>query len=463
MKILLEKEGGASPIYSPTYTMIKELTFDCDNDIIGAQIATNEFSAKIITNSYIDQSGWEYAILKDNNDNKFAYYFIKNIHRIDQNVVELTAQNVIGKLDDIQLSEGMLTNYPISNMIFYIFRNLFGRGTDLPYYIDSSLSNVTVSGYVPAQTARERIQWMCFACNIFVKTEMISGNYMIEFYPLSEVYNQVGIMCLPDQIYYKPIIEHVIPFSKLILNGNTYSAEVQKQDLEAGDQYIEVITGDPPVSHYYPYVPWVSDWNLNLTSAPRENMFTSDTINFINETNWYAISDELHYFLQSSDKIAVEMIMPTYGDRKQIGDKLYLVIEDKLYTGYVTHISFEFGNSIKQAMTLSYCKEVTATELNLKYTCNSIGWERNESYLLPTERNFPFYLTMAFDVFDGEKRYILTNSLFRIYTADIPSYEVQGIVEVPCEVALVYDIEEQSLEIKSIDQVTLDGKVLTIG
>ena len=153
------------------YTTIRNLSFAPEVDITCQQIVSNEFSVEIITGNAIYEGAQ--ITLYDDSDNVWANYWIYDCYRISTYVWRVIARDLLWRLDNIMMPA---TTYGINDddleepedIIDAIFT---AAGISSSYYtIGSGFSNITVPGYAPEQTARERLQWVCFVIGAYIKT-----------------------------------------------------------------------------------------------------------------------------------------------------------------------------------------------------------------------------------------------------------------------------------------------------
>ena len=163
-------------IGSTTYTEIKNLKFAPETDVTGIQAVINDFSADIITDDDIDVG--VNAYLYDDLNNLWAKYWLIEAVRKDKNTLSIQAQSILRILDRKTLDPVMYSNTSASSIISGLFSGLSGE-----YSLDSSFSSVTISGYCPKQSARERLQWICFCMGAYLKTFFADKIYILPVEP----------------------------------------------------------------------------------------------------------------------------------------------------------------------------------------------------------------------------------------------------------------------------------------
>ena len=151
-----------------TYTEIDNLSFAPETDLIGTQIAINEFFVDIKTHDAISEGS--YITLTDDlqseNPNIWARYWIVGVEHIGEAMVRVHAESRLSLLDRRIMSAVMYDNTALSQVLEDIFLpHLYDE-----YAVDQVFTGKTISGYCPEQTARERLLWVCFVIGAYVRT-----------------------------------------------------------------------------------------------------------------------------------------------------------------------------------------------------------------------------------------------------------------------------------------------------
>lgn len=147
-----------------TYTTLTNLKFDPVADVTGSEVPINEFSVDVKTTDDID--AMQYAWLKDDLDNLWAKYWVVYADRMDETTVQIKAQSSLKLLERRMLVAQMMNAEPVEDVIEDIFYEL---GAD-SYILDESFEGKTVSGFAPYQSAKTRLQWVCFVLGAYIKS-----------------------------------------------------------------------------------------------------------------------------------------------------------------------------------------------------------------------------------------------------------------------------------------------------
>ena len=90
-------------------------------------------------------------------------YYLDAWKNADDYSVDLSAVDLIGIIDQTNFSGGMYNNVAASDIVASIMTS-----ADVPYSLDASLENKTLSGYLPICTHREALQQVAFALGAVV-------------------------------------------------------------------------------------------------------------------------------------------------------------------------------------------------------------------------------------------------------------------------------------------------------
>ena len=145
------------------YHSIRNLTFAPQVDINGNELAINDFKAEIITNDDIKIG--KYATLYDDDYTLWASYRVTDAQRLSPSVMTIKCQSDILVLDRKYMPEMMCVNESAKGIIEDCFSTF-----DLGCTIDDDLPDVNINGYLPKQTARQRLQWVCFVMGAYVQS-----------------------------------------------------------------------------------------------------------------------------------------------------------------------------------------------------------------------------------------------------------------------------------------------------
>ena len=99
-----------------------------------------------------------------------ATTFVKSAKRKSKTLWDIQSEDYIGILDKTPYYGGMYDN----DNAFDILKDIFDVGK-VPYYIDNTFSDVTVSGYIPYTTCRNALMQVAFAIQAVIDTSNSDG------------------------------------------------------------------------------------------------------------------------------------------------------------------------------------------------------------------------------------------------------------------------------------------------
>lgn len=129
----------------------------------GENLEINTMQANIISKSNI-KILWQkvQAIKVYNDDTLYGSFFVDSVERTG-NSYSLNTYDYVGMLENDTFYGGLYNNKSVSSLVAEIMK-------DIPYELDSSLSSLNVTGYLPIDTARNSIKQVAFAINAIVDT-----------------------------------------------------------------------------------------------------------------------------------------------------------------------------------------------------------------------------------------------------------------------------------------------------
>lgn len=165
------------------------------------------------------------------NGNMILTTFVKKSSRKSKMLWSVQSEDYIGSLDDIRFSGGIYVNKNACEIIEEI-----SALTNIPFEIEDTFRNSTVSGYIPYTSCREALMQVCFAIKAVVNT---FGSSTVKILSLSQDVSQK----IPDERIYKgqsseetetitsvSLVEH--QYTESSENAEIYKAESGVSDVE---------------------------------------------------------------------------------------------------------------------------------------------------------------------------------------------------------------------------------------
>ena len=407
------------------FRTIRGLSFAPRVDVIGNGLPINEFSAEIVTDAVI--SIGNYAYLYGNDGELWAKFWVVEAQKLSPSAVTIRCQSDIMILDRKTLPARMCENVSGLSLISECF-NTFG----LSFSFSAKLLDKRINGFLPEQTARERLQWICFTMGAFVK-DCFSDRVRILPLPTETKHIQ------NDKVFYRPKIKYDDYVTAVSATAYAYTAGQPS----TVDKWVS-----PDDEHYY--IQTSTTAALQNTDAPEnapDNVIALDKMTIINSDNISDILSRLsaEYFNRESltaDVLNDGTIQP--GDRVSVFDGVENVI-----SGYIQSASFTFGKAAKSAIVLTQTVSEKAVTVIVAYTYSGYVIAR-ETYLFPKNTDYVLQSVYVDDTAQGVRR------IYRPLSASISGNTGNREIttaEVECEAALEY--EDNNLSIYSVDG--LDG------
>ena len=350
------------------YTEITNLSYAPETDLTGQSLPIDEFYVDVITEENI--SIGRPAFLYDDNDMLWCEYWIVSSIRLDSSTVRIHAQSLITKLDRrtvaplwangttaYKVVNNSLVNLQSSDAYTIIADTLSSIGSS-NYSIDVNFQNVTLTGYCPEQTARERLQWICIAIGAIVRTTF-SDKIRIE--PLYDTYDEVPL----SDVYWRPSME----YSDYVTDLNfTYFTFTAQNTLPQGDvEWINFYQGIYIVVNRTDFT--LHNTDPMITSLTPQSEINIDDVYFINENNVDDVAKNFAQFFFSRQEIEADVI----NNRSyQPADLIHLPINNvdedgHIVTGYIDTCDFTFGNQAKSHIHFKVQEEIETTKLIINY------------------------------------------------------------------------------------------------
>lgn len=405
-----------------TYSSIKDLSFAPVADVTGDSLPINEFSAEIITDDDIAVGAT--AQLYDDLDNMWASYTVSFSERTNAGR-KIIAQSVISILSKRTRDLAFYDEEPVTNILNNIFLGLPA------YSLDPSLTNEKISGYVPEQTCRERLQWICLVLGAYVKS---FGSGTIQILPLSDNETYIPI----NKTYWRPEHNHKDYVTTLRVMAYTYT----EGEPEVTDEWISDGTG----SNFY--IQTYQDYTLQNSAAPPSvpaNEVVVKDITIINPSNVSKVLTTLAAYHFNRDEVVATVV--NNWDYKP-GEKVTVhVSEDETITGYIKTALFTFGLEARSTIQLVMTAAGDAGALIVNHKFEGITLLK-EVYHFPVGYEYEFD-NKFIDTYLNNHRYVL-----RPVNAKITGTMTSGTTTKNEPHAVALDYFENVLHIVSVDDST---------
>lgn len=413
-------QGGDYPI--------KNLNFSPQTDLTGNSLPINEYTCDVITENMYGGVTTDAITheLRDDLDRLWAGWQIYKAIRISDTCVRVTCRSWLNELDYIQMPETVYEGETAQTVIGTIFPN------SILWEMANALKSVQISGYAPAQTARERLTWVLFVIGGFVR----------------------DIYADRVQILKTDTTEKMIPLDRTFMRPSTNKADWVTGLRIVTYSFFEAASDEEAAEYDNSYMfplPWVATENtVTITNslAPEdapENIIEIDGIYLVNPNNVSAIATRLALYWFNPLEASLDCI-----NNRQYhpGDLVtgYTSRED-LLTGYVQQESFKFGKQARSTLKLIGCLQVPSALLTVNYKHSGRLLVKDE-FRLPIGFGYEITTRYIDQTRKGRRR------IYRPITDTITGTMPDGgaSVDVACEIAL--DLYEGVLTVLIVDEVT---------
>lgn len=364
-----------------TYTAMVNLRFRPQIDLTGDTLPVNEFSADIRTKDSIGAG--QYAELYDDTDRLWAKYWLKRAFRVDGATVRVQAQSPVALMDHVDLGPELYEDAPAADVMDDIFHALGANGQTVgfgPYSLDESLQSVPVSGFCPLETARQRLQRVCYVIGAYVRTFF---NDAIEILPVPEGDDPMAAELIPmSSIYWRPQIDLKDTVTAIRLTAYAFSLPDPETGVQAGDRYV---SGDGDDRYLY------TESEMSLANPEGAGL----PVNEVSVSRLYLINEDCGDEVLT--RLARNYFNPIQVDLEVIDNGEYLpgqlvnfyVSPETIYSGYIASCDFTFGLQARASMRIACAALTPSGALIIRYR-----WEDN----LVGEKTYTFPVGYAYSV-----------------------------------------------------------------
>lgn len=339
--------------YSPdewttrTYRTLKSLTFAPETDLTLSSIPVNEFQADIITADQIPVGAM--VELRDDLDNLWARFRVMKQERVDNQTLRVLAQSELALLDAWTMPSNKYTNVPVNTFIYWMMTESPASGRiygGINIDVDPAFNSARIDGFVPEQTARERLQWALISIGGMLKQSFTGTMTIVEAPILAPNTSTAQLIPLSDT-FAGAEITHKEPVTTLSVTGydnfKTYIPEEQ-----SGWDWESIEDSDGTTWYYTKAV-------YDLENEDAEDL-TGQTVTISDDmliSNTYAMQTLIRlsraYFRQT--EITVDVI----NNAQYVpGQKVRVYTdENTVYGGWIKSCSFTFGVQARSRLVIS--------------------------------------------------------------------------------------------------------------
>lgn len=145
---------------------LKSAKISQEIDPISTSVPINPFDFELVSKKDIEFSfQTKQPITVFFNNELKSTCFVKSVKRRSKNSWQVSAEDYIGLMDSIPFVGGMYENKNAKDLLVEIF-----TVSKVPFNIDESFNDLTVSGYIPYTTCRDALMQVCFAIQAIADT-----------------------------------------------------------------------------------------------------------------------------------------------------------------------------------------------------------------------------------------------------------------------------------------------------
>jgi hypothetical protein len=419
-------------IKNKTYTKLRDLSFSPQADITGAEVVINQLVVTIKTEDTIE-IGQELT-LYDDRDNIWAKYWITDADKYDEYSWKVVAKSYILLLDRRKMPAKMYAGESAAAAISEIMGSV-------PYRVDASVSG-TITGFAPEQSARERLQWVCFCLGAYVKSFF---NDRVEILDVGEDLRVVPL----NKTFWKPSVSYDDYVTAIRLRLYTY----RQGTPETTDQYVKVESGGQEV-YYIETTQDVTINNPNVPASVPENIIEFNDVKLVNSGNASEIASRLstYYFM----RMEVDADIINNAEYKPAERLAVYLNANTLVEGYMKTADFSFGTQAKSKIKLAQSRAIDAVRAVIRYLWGA-DLILSQTYYLPKQYGFTIQTQYIEKYTDDGHRYVfypLTDEASGSTGDEGTTVDIQNLPAL--------DLYDRALMLYNVDDVD-GGEVVKIG
>lgn len=406
------------------YTKIKVLSFSPVVDVTSNESPVNTIVVEVQTDDEIENLA-SFVLEKD--DTFVLRYFVTDVRSSSEGFKRIEAKSVLEYLDRDTMPAAMYNNEPFADIVDDIFANTEAKIGN--FHATSSAITETITGYCPEQTARQRLQWICFVAGAFVKTEFSAVTQILPIDTSVELIPSAKTFWRPTVLYSDYITSIKIKYYSYTLGT---PATTDKWVKAGNSYYIQTETE-------------ASAQNANAPQNARENSISFYGITLVNANNYLDILSRLEAFHFSRVDVTADILSL---DEFKPSDRVQISNGEELFDGYIRSANYTFGNATKEKITLRQYTEIAFVQVVINFLFDIEYFVPSKSYRLPVGYNF-VYDVDYYEVYDNNKRIVFLPNPVQV-NITVPNKDTEIDVE-------VYDhaleLENENLVVLSVSEV----------
>ena len=325
---------------------VKNLSFSPQVDMTGNSMPVNEYTCDVITTDEIPVACIGHR-LRDELDQSWAEWPLRKVIRVAANCWRVTASSWLKALEYTELEPRMYEAVTASAAI----AECFGEYNN-DYTISPSIQFKTVSGFAPAQNARERLTWLLFVLGAF-PVDVFRGDVYIRAVDDTEA------LVPPGRTFMRPSLDTGDTVTAIRLTAYTFR-EGTEEEWQSDDNSFQFPT------------PWIATpqvfelTNPDADEDAPENPVVFDSLYLINPDNVSEIAQRLAKYWFNPVEASVACVNNA---QYRPGDLVLAYTDiDRMISGYVQQATFAFGKQARSTLKLIGVTKITSAKLTVRYT-----------------------------------------------------------------------------------------------
>lgn len=427
MKILVRHGDNTT-----TYTEIKNIRFAPQVSIVGIQSFADTLEVDVYTEDEI-QTGWKIE-LRDEYNYVYAYFYITSAERKTEGLIHLVAQSPLIFLETKTCEPVMCQDETVSSVISDLTQD-----TGVTIDIAVALASKAINGFLPEQSARERLTWVAFVAGGYITTSYTPNPYLLE---IDTTETTIPL----EKVFWRPSLNYDSYVTAVQITSYTYPGNKGERDQVVVDK-------DGVEWNMRPHV-----YTLTNTNAPEnipENIVSVSGIGIVKgqETATTLLNRLGGYYF---NRMTIEADVINNKEEFMTGDRYSISLDDEnVAIGYCESLEYSFGMQIRSKMKLSVLQMIESEvgKLTVKYISQSSPTKgmtlATRTYKFPVGYQYTIEALWV-DTTIENNRFIFRPAQNEI-TGTMTSGNVNVVVN--CYTALRLYLDSKILEVISVDGV----------
>lgn len=403
---------------------VKNLSFAPQVDMTGNSMPVNEYTCDVITTDEIPVACIGHR-LRDEMDQSWAEWPLSKVVRVSASCWRVTASSWLKALEYTELEPRMYQAVTAADAIAECF------GDSNVYTLSPNIQFKTVTGFAPAQNARERLTWLLFVLGAF-PVDVFRGDVYIRAVDDTET------LVPPGRTFMRPSLDTGDTVTAIRLTSYTFR-EGTEEEWQSDDNSFQFPT------------PWIATpqvfelTNPDADEDAPENPVVFDSLYLINPDNVSEIAQRLAKYWFNP----VEASVACVNNRQFRPGDLALAYTDidRMISGYVQQATFAFGKQARSTLKLIGVTKITPAKLTVRYTYQN-GIIGKAVYYLPVGYTYSIENPYIDKTVKGVRR------VYRPQESAVTGTMAEGDNTATAAYDIALEYKDEKLYVYSVDTIT---------